>query len=196
MAIKPMLGDWEVPKISAMRTLEKRAMNGVNIPGLPGGVFQKLDAKPTRIYIAGSIFSDEQRDEFLDAIREKYNEGDPLTFVSDILTGTDVQYVVIEELKIDINAVRPDQIDYALILSESPPPPPPTSIFGDIDTGLLDQAGDFMDSVTGALGALDALGNLPDIGDPTAPLTSALDEVEETMSTLGGMSQTINGLFG
>jgi len=196
MSVKPMLGDWEIPRVSHIQTLEKRALTRMNIPGLPSGNYQRLPQMPTRIFISGSVFGDEKQVEFLEQVREQYLAGDPLTFVADILTGTEVQYVLIEELNIDVNAQQPDQTSYKMILTESPPPPPPGGLLDGIDTGLLDDAGNLLDSVTGALDALDALGSVPDIGDPTGPLTGALDEVEDTMSQLNDVTSAITDLFG
>ncbi len=196
MTTRPMLGDWEIPRVVNLQTLEKRSLAALRIPGLPSGSYQKLPAMPTRVFVAGSVFGSEPQTEFLEAVREKYIAGEPLTFVSDILTGTDVQYVLIEELRIDVDAQRPDQTGYQIVLAESPPPPPPGGLLDGIDTGLLDQAGDFLDSVTGALDALDALGSIPDIGDPTEPLTGMLDEVENTMGALNDVTSVITDLFG
>jgi hypothetical protein len=166
------------------------------IPGQRTGAYQRLQAQPTKVLIAGSVFGSDPQKDFLETLREQYTAGEPLTFVSDILTGTDVQYVLIEKLSIDIDANRPDQTHYQIILTESPPPPPPGGLLDGIDTGLLDQAGDLVGAVTGALDALEALGSIPDIGDPTTPLTGALDEVEETMGQLDEISSAITDLFG
>ncbi len=196
MSIKPMLGDWEIPRVINLQTLEKRSLAALKIPGLPSGSYQKLPAMPTKVFVVGSVFGTEPQTEFLEAVREKYLSGEPLTFVADILTGTDVQYVLIEQLKIDVDAQHPDQTSYQMILTESPPPPPPGGLLDGIDTSLLDQAGNFLDSVTGALDALDALGSIPDIGDPTEPLTGLLDEVEDTMAQLTEATSVITDLFG
>ncbi|MCP4765234.1 MAG: hypothetical protein GY875_03095 [Gammaproteobacteria bacterium] len=196
MSSKPMLGDWEIPRVVNLQTLEKRSLAALRIPGLPSGSYQKLPAMPTRVFVAGSVFGSEPATEFLEAVREKYSAGEPLTFVADILTGTDLQYVLIEQLKIDVDAQHPDQTAYQLVLAESPPPPPPGGLLDGIDTSLLDQAGGYLDSVTGALGALDALGSIPDLGDPTQPLTGMLDEVENTMSQLNDVTSVITDLFG
>lgn len=196
MSIKPMLGDWEIPRVVNLQTLERRSLAAAQIPGLQSGNYQRLQPRPTQIFVAGSVFGTDPQKEFLESVREKYSSGEPLTFVSDILNGTDVQYVLIERLSIDIDAQHPDQTHYQLILTESPPPPPPGGLLDGIDTGLLDQAGALVDSVTGALDALDALGNIPDIGDPTEPLTGALDEVEDTLGQLADVGSAITDLFG
>lgn len=191
-----MLGDWEIPRVVNLQTVERRSLAALRVPGLPSGSYQKLPAMPTAVFVAGSVYGTEPQTEFLEAVREKYIAGEPLTFVSDILTGTDVQYVLIDQLRIDVDARYPDQTAYQMVLTESPPPPPPGGLLDGIDSGLLDDAGNFLDSVTGALDALDALGSIPDLSDPTRPLTGMLDEVESTMGQLGEVTSVITDLFG
>lgn len=196
MSVKPMLGDWEVPRVVKLQTLEQRSIAALKVPGLPSGSYQKLPALPTRVLIAGSVFGADPGTGFLETAREKYLAGEPLTFVADIVTGTEVQYVLIEELRVDVDAGHHDLTNYRMVLTQSPPPPPPGGLLDGIDSGLLDQAGDFLDTVTGALDALDALGGLPDIGDPTGPLTGVLDEVEDGIGQLTEVTSVIGNLFG
>jgi hypothetical protein len=196
MTVKPILDDWEIPRISHIETLESRSLIELPIPGKTGSVYQDLNTTPTRIAIAGSLYGEESRSEFVEQIREKYQAGGPVTFVADIVTATQVQYVLIEQLLMRENAQAPDQVDFEMVLSESPPPPPPADPFGGIDTGLLDQAGEFMDSVTGALDAISALGNLPDFGNPTEPLSGTLNDVASSTEGLDSMVTELNDLFG
>jgi hypothetical protein len=195
MSVKPMLGDWELPCVTQLETLEERALVELNVPGRSGNLYQDLNRMPARIYIAGSVFGYDPGQTFLQDVRDKYQEGEPLTFVSDIATGTDVQYVVVQSLHIQSHAEQPDQIDYSLWLAESPPPPPPSSLLGDIDTGLLDDAMGLLDTAMGALDALEALGSIPNLSDPTVPLNSTLDDTSSTMDELGGAGAAIKGLF-
>lgn len=201
MKVKPVLGDWEVPHIEVIRTMERRSFAELPVPGRAGSLFQDLNTEPTRVVISGSLFGDENRDAFLEELRGKFSVGEPVTFVADIVTATSVQYVIIETLRMEESGVKPDQIDYHIVLRESPPPPPPSDPFASLDAGLLDQAGSFLDSVTGALDALDALasiaaGGIPDFSDPTPPLQGALDGVKSAMSGLGDVAGSISELFG
>ena len=196
MKVKPMLGDWEIPHIAAIRSAERRAFAELPVPGRAGSVFQDLNAGPVRLAIAGSLYGDESRDAFLEEVRGKFKAGEPVTFVADVLTATAVQYVIVEELRCEESGVRPDQIDYFLVLRESPPPPPPPNPLGGLDAGLLDQAGSFLDSVTGALDALDMLGSVPELKDPTPPLRGALDGVKSAVGGLGGVAAKLGDLFG
>jgi hypothetical protein len=194
--VKPLLGDWEIPNIAGLETLERRELAELEVPGRVGSLFQDLNAAPTRIAIRGSLYGDERRDEFLGKVREQFRAGEPVTFVADILTATDVQYVLIETMQFAEAGETPDETSFLLLLRESPPPPPPPDPLGGLDTGLLEQAGALVDSVAGALEALDALANIPDIQDPTPPLNGVVDSAATAVSTIGGVGGALTELFG
>ncbi|MBI3953228.1 MAG: hypothetical protein HY330_01800, partial [Chloroflexi bacterium] len=124
MKVKPVLGDWEVKHIESIGALERRSFVELEVPGRVGSLFQDLDAAPTRIAIAGSLQGGAAWDELVE-LRDKFRAGEPVTFVADIVTATEVQYVIIETLLIQESGTRPDQVDYFVVLKESPPPPPP-----------------------------------------------------------------------
>jgi hypothetical protein len=194
--VKPLLGDWEIPNIAGLETLEKRELAELEVPGRVGSLFQDLNAAPTRIAIRGSLYGDERRDEFLSKVREQFRAGEPVTFVADILTATDVQYVLIETMQFAEAGETPDETSFLLLLRESPPPPPPPDPLGGLDAGLLEQAGALVDSVAGALDVLDALANIPDIQDPTPPLNGVVDTASAAVSTVANVSGAITELFG
>jgi hypothetical protein len=196
MAVKPVLGEWEIPRVDVMRTAEARTFAELAVPGRQGSLFQDLNAEPTVIEIGGSIFADEERNEFLGKVREKFRAGEPVTFVADITQATDIQFVVIDSMRFEQRADRPDEVFYRLTLRESPPPPPPPDPLGGIDAGLLDEAGRFVDGVTDALDALDALANLPDLSDPTALMGGTLDQAAAALGGLGSVATAITELFG
>ncbi len=195
MNVKPVLGDWEIPHIEAIESLENRSFVELAIPGRVGSLFQDMNAAPIRVGIRGSLFGDEPRNEFLETLREKFNAGEPVTFVADIATATEIQYVIIETMQMTENAIRPDQLDYFLILKESPPPPPPPDALGDLDAGLLDDAGSFLDSVGGALDLVNSLGSVPDIGDPTPQVRGALDQATGAVSGLQDAAALLSSMF-
>lgn len=196
MNVKPVLGGWEVPRIESMETIQHREFVELRTPGRSGSLFQDMNTAPTRIGIWGSLYGDEAKDEFLQEVRGKFQAGEPVTVVADIVTATEVQYVIIEMLKLQERGDRPDQFVYVMVLRESPPPPPPPDPLGDIDTGLLDDAGSLLDSVTGALDAIDILGSIPDISDPTPPLRQVLDGVNQATTGLDAIGTDLKALFG
>jgi hypothetical protein len=194
--IKPMLGDWEVPRIAHIEALDRRDFVELEIPGRVGSLFQDLNSAPTRVAICGSLHGDEARDTLLETLRGKFLAGEPVTFVADIVTATQLQYVVIESMRFEENGARPDEVSYSIVLKESPPPPPPPDPFGGLDSGLLDAASGLMDAVGSALDAIDALANVPDFTDPTAPLSGTLSGVEAALAQLGDITGSLDSLFG
>ena len=191
-----MLGNWEIPRIESIRTLERRAFAEFAVPGRVGSLFQDLNTTPTCIAISGSLYGDEARDEFLEEVRGKFRDGEPVTFVADIVTATEVQYVLVEALHIQESGTKPDQADYLFVLKESPPPPPPPDPLGGLEAGLLEDAGSFLDTVTGALDVIDTLGSVPDLGDPTPPLTTAVENVTTATEGLDDALGPLRDIFG
>jgi len=195
MNSKPVLGDWEVPRIQMMRSRELRRIAELPVPGRAGSLLQDLNSAPTTIEIQGSVYADE-RSEFLSSVRERFSAGEPVTFVADITEATDIQYVMIESLSVEESSHHPEQIDYVLTLRESPPPPPPANLLGDIDDGLLGLAEDFVDGVTDVMDAIDALANVPDFSDPSELLGGTLDDASGALDQLQDVSGLIEDLFG
>lgn len=190
MNVKPILDSWEIPHIEAIRLAERRALVEHAIPGRQGSLYQDLGTHPAAIVITGSLAGDEARDEFLEAAREKFQAGEPVTFTADITTATQIQYVVIEEMRFEEVAWSPDTFRYTLILRESPPPPPPGGL-PSLDASLLDQALNLVGDIGDLTNLLDTLGSVPDFGNPVPPLQSSLDEFS---NVAGGLTEAMQGL--
>jgi len=196
MKVKPVLDQYELPRIESISTVEHRAVAAHPVPGRQGSVLQDLGAAPLQVEITGSLSGDDARDDFLDALRQRFQAGDPLTFAADITTASQVQYVVITDLRCREVAGDPDSFQYYLALCESPPPPPPPNPLGGIETDLLAQAASIADDIAGAASLLDLLGSVPDIGNPIAPLSQSLDQVRSATAGLGQVGQQLGDLFG
>lgn len=196
MNVKPVLGDWEIPRIEFIQSLEQRSFVEFKIPARSGNLFQDMNVNPTRIKISGSLQGDELRNSFLEEVRGKFREGEPLTFVGDIVTATEVQYVIIETLEIEESGLRPDELSYSMVLKESPPPPPPSNLLGDLDTSLLDDAAGLLDSAMGALDVIGGLGDIPDFGNPVPQVGSVLDDASAMTDGISDAVNNLNTLFG
>lgn len=195
MSLTPMLGDYELPRVTRLETLEARKLVELAVPGRAGSLFQDLDRQPARILVEGSVFGEQTGLDFLNAVREKYVAGEPLTFTSDIATGTQLQYVLLQQLHVQAEASAPDQIDYAMWLTESPPPPPPGGLLDGIDAGLLDAAAGLVEGAMGAIDAIAALGSIPSLSDPTQPLTGIVGEVGPAFEQLGALGGALRDLL-
>ncbi len=195
MIIKPMLGDWEVTGITAIRAVERRRLARMGIPGLDGDLQQDLGHESLAVEIHGSLQGDPLRDAFLTAVRERHLAGEPLAFVADIVTATKLERVLVEECEVLESNDWADHVRYRLVLREyvePPEPPTPVDELGadlDADLDLLADLG-----LTG-LELPDLLGSVPSLGDPVAPVKPALDGVRAATAGLGEAMGALTRIF-
>ncbi len=138
-----MLDEIELKAIQEISTTEDHAFVEHKIPGVDGSVFQNLGRKPTKVEFSGILYGEKAKED-LEKLRTKFKAGEPSSFVADITTATDVSQVLIEDLKVNEVAGKPDHFRYSVVLQECPPPPPPV-------TNILQQqaleAVEFLDNV-------------------------------------------------
>jgi hypothetical protein len=197
MKIKPMLGEYEIPGIQRIGAVEERSLVRIEVPGLAGSYHQDLGSESASILIEGTLAGDEARDNFFNDLREKLKTGEPLDFVADITTATEITQVLISDFKVSEVAGSADTFSYSLTIVQYVEPPTPglgTDLgFGDLtdlDLGLDLEALDLFDLLQ-----LPDLLSIPDFGDPTVPLRSILDGVKGTLSALDAPAQAMRELF-
>ncbi len=204
MNIKPMIGDLEVPGLQRIGADQKRRMVDISIPGLEGGLSQDLGAESILIVLEGSLSKDEARDGFLESIRAMYDTAEPVDFVADIVTATQVFEILIQSISVKEVAGSDSPFQYRLTLRQYIPPPEPTSEngFGDGFPGLAELGPDLdlgldLDAATlFDMMEIPDLLSIPDFGDPSQPLATALEGVKASLGELDGVSGVLNSLFG
>lgn len=190
MKIKPMIGEYEVPGIERIGSLERRHLVAIDVPGLAGTYHQDHGAAAARIVIEGSLAGDEAREGFLAALREKLAAGEPVDFVADITTATEIEKVLIADLDVEELAGSADTFRYAISLVEyTEPPPPPADPALEDALGL--EAQDLFDT-----SKLPELLGAPDFGNPVPPLNTALDGAKAALGALAGVGPQLAELFG
>jgi hypothetical protein len=103
----------------------------------------------------------------LSELREKFRAAEPVSFVADITTATEVNQVLIEELTVREWAGKPARYEVAVSVCEyQEPPQPPAAGPSPVDDGARRDAGDAM---TGAEDQIDR-----QVGTLVANLTSDL----------------------
>lgn len=199
MKIKPMIGQFEIPGIQRIGTVETRRLVEVAVPGLEGSYHQDLGSAPVALVLEGTLAGDQARDDFLNDLRDKFTTGAPVGFVADITTATAVSQVLVSDLKVWEVAGSPDSFCYSLTLTQHTEPPPTTAGSG-AGFGDLTELNAALDAEAGGLFDVaqvpDLLGSIPNFGDPTPPLKGMLGEVTSVLEGLGGVSGKLRELFG
>ena len=113
-----MIGEFEVPGIQRIGTLEARHLVEVPVPGLEGSYHQDLGSAAVAIVIEGTLAGDDARDGFLQSVRDSFNAGEPLDFVADIVTATSVEKVFAADLDAAEVAGSSDTFRYRMVLTQ------------------------------------------------------------------------------
>jgi hypothetical protein len=197
--VKPMIGEYEVPGILRIGTVEDRRLVEIPVPGLEGGYTQDLGSASVTIRIEGTLAGDDARDDFLTTVRELFKAGDPIDFVADIATATAIDQVLVSDLRVGEAAGSTDSFRYSVELTQYVVPPS-TSPGSDMGFGDLSDLNDAMAGEAGglfdAMQVPDMLGAIPDLKDPTPPLSGVTDGVKNALSGLNGASGALSELFG
>lgn len=192
MIIRPMIGDWEVPSIERIELSEGRRLARLGVPGLAGDLHQDLGAESLTVAITGSLQGDELRSGFLTTLREAYNEGTPLTFVSDITEASEVEEVLVVGFDVAEANDWGDEFRYRITLRQYVEPPEPPGLLDDLGADLIPDLDDLAGALLDALDLPALLGAVPDVADPTVPLQPALDAVRDATAAvpdlLGGLA--------
>jgi hypothetical protein len=197
MKVKPMIGEYEVPGIQRIGTIEDRRVIEIPVPGLEGSYHQDLGSGAVSVRIEGTLAGDDARDDFLGKVREMYNAADPVDFVADITTATHVDKVLMTDLVFREVAGSADTFRYAVVLTQHVEPPPPAADLGFDDLSDVNAAiGDEAAAAAGAMNVPDLLSTLPDLKDPTPPLRGTLDSVKAATGGLAGLGDQIKSVFG
>lgn len=195
MIVRPVIGEWEVPSIERIQTLEERRIARLPVPGLLGDIQQDLGAASLAVEIAGSLHGDEARDDFLQKLRDEFRAGNPVSFAADITNASELDRVLIDELELEEVNDSANGFRYRVVLREyvePPQPPPPADDLGlDLGVDLDDLASLGLDG----LNLPDLLGAVPDVANPVPPLQGALQSVQSATAQIPAALQGLSSVF-
>jgi len=196
MLVRPVIGGWSPPSIERIASFESRRLAVLPVPGLSGDLHQDMGRGALAIEIVGSLATDDTRDQFLKDVREKFLAGDPVDFVADIAKESELERVLIEELRFEEAANDADMFRYRIVLREytEPPEPPAPSL----DLGA--ELGVDLDSLASlGLDALDLpalLGEVPQVGQILEPLKPAAEALKGAVSQATTVLDPLKQLLG
>jgi hypothetical protein len=195
MIVRPVIGEWEVPRIERIQTLEGRRIARLPVPGLLGDIQQDLGAASLTVEIRGSLHGDEARDDFLQSLRDDFRAGNPVSFAADITNASELDRVLIDELElVEVNDSA-DGFHYRVVLREYVEPPQPPSPTDDLGLDLGADLDGLASLGLDGLNLPDLLGGIPDVANPVPPLTGALDAVKSATGQIPDKLQGLASVF-
>jgi hypothetical protein len=138
--VKPMLADLELPLVQRIHTQEEQILVDHPVPGLDGDFTQLLNRQATQVALAGILAGEDAKTQ-LETLRQKFHAGEPVAFVADILTATQVQQVIITGMEVRELAGKTERFEYYITLAEyTPPPADETEALALVDEEAADEA--------------------------------------------------------
>ncbi len=173
--MKPMLDQLELPQVQEITTLERRALAEHKPPRMSGSLLQNLGRRPTRLALWG-VATGPDALSFVDQLETKFREGLPLPFTADIVADAEIELVVIDDLRVQELAGKPDRYAYVMTLREHIEPVEPEDL-SLVNTAIEDEALGFMDDLVNGLDLIpDFATGLEQFVEPFSNLLSGLQE--------------------
>jgi hypothetical protein len=193
--VRPVIGEWQVPSIERIDTVEGRRIARLSVPGLLGDIQQDLGAASLMVAISGSLQGDEARDDFLQKLRESFRAGDPVSFAADITNAAELDRVLIDELELQEVNDYADGFRYRIVLREYVEPPAPPAPSDDLGLDLGGELDDLASVGLDGLNLPDLLGGVPDVANPVPPLQGALGAVQSATQQVPDLLQGVSKVF-
>lgn len=147
--MRPMLDDIELPQVQEIATLERRVLAEHKPPGMAGSLLQNLGRRPVRLTLWGVATGPEALG-FIQKLDDKFRAATPLPFIADIVKDADIEQMLIEDLKLQDLAGKPERFAYVLTLREFIEPVEPEEV-SLLDGSILDEAQNLMDDLVDGL---------------------------------------------
>lgn len=170
--MRPMLDDLELPQVQEIATLERRVLAEHKPPGMSGSLLQDMGRRPARLSLWGVATGPEAR-AFVETLDGKFRAAAPVPFVADIVADADLERVVIEDLRVQDLAGKPERFAYVLTLREFIEPVEPAGASA-VEASIADDA----------LGLMDNLVNGFEIVERLSAFVGRLTELSETLRRL------------
>ena len=144
-----MLDGLELQLVQEITVLERRVLAEHKPPGMSGSLLQNLGRRPTRLALWG-VATGEGAQQFVDDLEVKFSGGQPLPFVADIVADAELEKVVIEDLRVQDLAGKPERFAYVITLREFIEPAEPEDTTA-LDDGILEEAQELVGNLVKSL---------------------------------------------
>lgn len=171
--MNPMLDTLELPQVQEISIIERRILAEHKPPGMEGSLLQNMGRRPTHLALWGIANGPDALD-FVEKLDGKFRDGKPLPFTTDIVADSKIERVLVDNLRVQDLAGKPQRYAYVLTLREyiEPTEPQDTS---SLNTDIQDDAKNIMDNMLpGLTGAFDFVTGLERFVGPLSSLLARL----------------------
>lgn len=148
------IGKIELTGVQDLHTEEARTLVEQRVPEQQGSVFQDLGREPVTILIDGLLLGEEALSS-LETLRQAHAKAEPQSFAADLVVGTELTEVVIEDFKVRQVAGYRDRFRFSLRLREHIEPPQASdAALADVNSGVAADASAWSDNSLAAAGVL------------------------------------------
>ncbi|GLT24800.1 hypothetical protein GCM10007933_43060 [Zoogloea oryzae] len=169
------IGKIELTGVQDLHTEEARTLVEQRVPEQQGSVFQDLGREPVTILIDGLLFGDEALSS-LETLRQAHAKAEPQSFAADLVVGTDLTEVIIEDFRVRQVAGYKDRYRFSLRLREHIEPPQASdAAMADVNAGVAADGAAWGDTSLAAAGVLQDPASLPAALAANPALLESLD---------------------
>jgi len=179
--LRPMLDDLELPQVQEIGTRERRVLAEHKPPGMSGSLLQNLGRRPTSLVLWGVATGPTALD-FTKKLDAKFRAAKPVPFTADIVADAKIDNVLIEDVKFEQVAGKPERYSFLLTLREYIKPIEPETAPG-IDTDIAGDAQNLLNGIVNGLGAGQAFAS--QLADFTPKMSSFLARLQQFKSQVG-----------
>lgn len=170
--MRPMLDDLELPQVQEVATYERRTLAEHKPPGMSGSLLQNLGRRPTRLVLWGVATGPDALG-FIQKLDEKFRGAKPVPFTADIVKDAEIETMLIDDLKLQELAGKPERFAYVLTLREFIKPVEPAVAPSFLNTDIL---GDALNQINNLTSGFEILGQLSDVISRLAKLSEELQQ--------------------
>jgi hypothetical protein len=152
---QPMLDNLELPLVQEITTHDQRVLSEHKPPGMAGSLLQNMGRRPERIVVWG-VATGPTALTTVTALDDKFRAATPVPFTADIVADANIDLVLIEDLKLQELAGKPERFSYVLTLREFIKPVDPAPAAG-LDPDILSDALDRVGAIVNAVAAAQSL---------------------------------------
>jgi hypothetical protein len=147
--MRPMLDDLELPQVQAITTCDHRSLAEHKPPAMAGSLLQNLGRNVTSMVVWGIVTGPNAQD-FAQKLDKKFRDAKPVPFSADIVADSKIDQVLIDDLRLQQLAGKPERYGYILRLREFIKPVAPEDVSA-LDSSLLDAAKGLVDDISKGL---------------------------------------------